>query len=82
MGTLEIIGGIILLVLSVGIVTAVSMQESKSGGMGVLSGDTSGSGSFFDKNRGKTKEAVLVRATSVMAVVFVVMTLAVLFVLK
>lgn len=79
MGALEIIGGIVLLVLSVGITVAVAMQESK-GGIGILSGDTSGS--FFDKNRGKTKEAMLARATSIMGVVFAVATLAVLFVLK
>ena len=79
MGAIEIIGGIVLLLLCVFIIIAVTLQESK-GGLGTLAGESSGS--FFDKNRGKTKEAMLVRATSIMAVAFVAVTLIVLFVTK
>ena len=79
MGALEIIGGIVLLLLCVCIIGAVTLQESK-GGLGVLSGESSGS--FFDKNRGKTKEAMLVRVTSIMAAALVLVTLVVLFATK
>lgn len=60
MGLLEIIGGVLLIVASIVIIVSVTLQETKGGLGSALAGDNS---SFFDKNRGKTKEAVLARAT-------------------
>ena len=74
MGIVEIICGVVLLLVAVIIIVTVTAQESKSG-LGTIAGE---SGSFFDKNRGKTKEAMLVRATSISGVALVVLTLAVL----
>ena len=76
MGIVEIIGGIILIVLCIIIIAAVTAQESK-GGLGTIAGE---SGTFFDKNRGKTKEAMLVRATTISGIAMVVLTLVVLFI--
>ena len=74
MGALEIFCGILLLLVSVIIIITVTAQESKSG-LGTIAGE---SGSFFDKNRGKTKEAMLVRASSISGIAMVVLTLIVL----
>lgn len=76
MGMLEIVGGFVLIVLCVIIIAAVTAQESKSG-LGTIAGESSGS--FFDKNRGKTKEAMLVRATTITGIAMGVVTLVVLF---
>ena len=80
MGTLEIVGGVILLLVCVVIMIAVVLQDSKGGGLGAIGGGDSSNGSYFDKNRGKTKEAMLIRATSISGTVLVVVVLAVLFV--
>lgn len=76
MGMLEIIGGVLLIAFCIVIIFAVTAQESKSG-LGTLAGESSGT--FFDKNRGKTKEAMLVRLTSIAGVGLGVVTLVVLF---
>ena len=76
MGMLEIVGGFVLIVLCVIIIAAVTAQESKSG-LGTIAGESSGT--FFDKNRGKTKDAMLVRATTVTGIAMAVVTLIVLF---
>ncbi|MEG1849558.1 MAG: preprotein translocase subunit SecG [Oscillospiraceae bacterium] len=77
MGIVEIIGGVLLLVLCVVIIVAVTLIESKSG-LGAIAGESSGT--FFDRNRGKTKEAMLVRATSISGAALVLLTMVVLFV--
>ncbi|WMJ84439.1 preprotein translocase subunit SecG [Oscillospiraceae bacterium LTW-04] len=76
MGMLEIVGGFVLIALCVIIIAVVTAQESKSG-LGTIAGESSGT--FFDKNRGKTKEAMLVRATTITGVAMVIVTLVVLF---
>ncbi len=76
MGMLEIVGGFVLIVLCVIIIAAVTAQESKSG-LGTIAGESSGT--FFDKNRGKTKDAMLVRATTITGIALVVVALVVLF---
>ena len=77
MGMLEIVGGFVLIVLCVIIIAAVTAQESKSG-LGTIAGESSGT--FFDKNRGKTKDAMLVRATTITGIAMAIVTLIVLFV--
>ncbi len=77
MGMLEIVGGFVLIVLCVIIIAVVTAQESKSG-LGTIAGESS-SGTFFDKNRGKTKDAMLVRATTITGIALVIVTLVVLF---
>lgn len=74
MGMLEIIGGFLLIAVCLVIIVAVTAQESK-GGLGTLSGESTGT--FFDKNRGKTKAAMLVRASSISGVALAVITLVV-----
>jgi preprotein translocase subunit SecG len=76
-GVVEIIGGMLLIPICILIVTVVTLQETK-GGLGSIAGETP---SFFDKNRGKTKEAILVRATTVAGIAMAVITLIVVAVL-
>ena len=77
MGIIEIIGGLLIVVLSVIIIAAVTMMDPK--GNGVTSALGGGdNGSFFDKGRGQTKEAMLVRATTVCGTAFTVLVVIVL----
>ncbi len=60
MSVLTIVGGILLIIASVIVVVSVALQETK-GGLGSLSGGNNSS--FFEQNRGKTREAMLARAS-------------------
>jgi len=77
MGVLEIIGGILIVAFAIIVIAAVTMQEgSKGNGLSALGGGDNGS--FSDKNRGKTKEAMLVRATTICGTALVVVVVVVL----
>ncbi len=66
--------GAVLLLASVLIVILVMLQQSQQQGLsGAIAGGTD---SFFDKNKGRTKEAQLAKFTKILAIVFFVATLA------
>ena len=66
--------GIVLVVSSILIVILVMLQQSQQQGLsGAIAG---GSDSFFDKNKGRTKEAQLAKLTNVFAIVFCITALA------
>ena len=74
MGPLEITFGIILCVLAVAVVVCVMLQSGKEKS---LSGTIAGAGeSFFSKNKGKSKEKTLGIITTVLAIIFVLLTVA------
>ena len=74
MSTLEIIGGILLLVASVLIIVIVLFQDSKDPGLSsAIQGGSADS--FFNKNSARTKEARLNRITKICAIIFFVVTI-------
>ncbi len=75
MGIFEVISAIILIIACVFIVVVVLMKDTKTQMSQSISGTSSDS--FYQKNAGRTKEAMLNKATIVAAVVFFVLALAV-----
>lgn len=75
MGVFEIISAIVLIIACVFIVVIVLMKDTKTQMSQTISGTTADS--FYQKNAGRTKEAILNKATVVAAVVFFVLALAV-----
>lgn len=75
MGIFEIISAIILIIACVFIVVVVLMKDTKTQMSQTISGSTSDS--YFQKNAGRTKEAMLNKATIVAAVVFFALALGV-----
>ncbi len=75
MGVFEIISAIILIIACVFIVIVVLMKDTKTQMSQTISGSTADS--YYQKNAGRTKEAMLNKATIVAAVVFFVLALAV-----
>ena len=75
-GTIQIIGGILMLVCSVLIIAITMMQEHKQQDMGsALSGQ---SDNFYGKGDvTSSKEQALARLTKLLAIVFFVVTIAV-----
>ena len=72
MGTLQMVFTIIQFVIALALTVVVLAQDSKSGGMGAMMG---GSETFFGKNKGKTKEALLKKLTIIFGVLFGALTL-------
>ena len=71
---LQTIIGAVLLVFAVFLIVAVLMQHGKSYNLsGTISG---GAETFFGKEKGKTIDKVLSKLTTIVAIVFVLMVLA------
>ena len=76
MNILELIGGILLLITVVLATVLCMMQDTKSQDS-MTSAITGGStDSFYGKNTGRTKEAMLIKTTRVFAIILFVITLA------
>lgn len=74
MSALEIVLGILLILASLAIIAIILMQKSREGGLsGAIAG---GSDTFFGKNKGRTIEARLAKATRYVAIVFFVLAFA------
>ncbi len=75
MGVLELIFGIVLLVFAVAIIAVVILQEGRQAGIsGAIQG---GADSFLSKNKARTVDAFLSRATKFIAVLFFLLTIGV-----
>ncbi len=70
MGVVRLILTIVMIIVSVTLVILVLMQEGKSQGLGAISGmaDT-----YWGKNKGRSMEGLLVKLTTGLAVVFMVL---------
>lgn len=72
MGVIDIICGIVLILASIMIIALVSMQESKRG----MSALTGGQSEAVNRNNyGRTRDALLVKGTKILTVVFFVLTI-------
>ena len=72
MGVLNIIGGVIMILASIGIIISVLFQESKrGGGLEALSN----ANSYYSQNEGRTKDAMFQKITKVLAIVFFIVTI-------
>lgn len=68
MGVLRIILTIVFIIVCIALVALVLMQEGKSAGLGAISGAAE---SYWGKNKGRSMEGVLVKATKILAVLFI-----------
>jgi preprotein translocase subunit SecG len=72
MSAIDIAGGIIMILVSIGIIIAILLQESKRGG-GIEA--LSMGSSYYSQNQGRTRDAILHKATKVLAIVFFLVTI-------
>jgi preprotein translocase subunit SecG len=71
MNTFAIVIAVIDILVSIALVMLVIFQEGNSKGLGAISG---GADTFFGKSKGRTIDALLKRLTSILALVFAVLT--------
>ncbi|MBO5163796.1 MAG: preprotein translocase subunit SecG [Ruminococcus sp.] len=77
MSILEIIGGAILLVTCITIIVLCLAQESKSQDSMTAALTGASSDSFYGKNEGRSREAILAKITRTAGIILFVLTLAV-----
>ena len=61
---------IVFIIICIALVVLVLMQEGKNAGLGSLSGSTE---TYWSKNKGRSLEGKLVKITTGLAVVFIVL---------
>ncbi len=72
MGVLRIILSVIFVLNCIALTIVVLMQEGKSQGLGAIAGAAE---SYWGKNKGRSMEGGLERATMIMAVLFFVLAI-------
>lgn len=77
MSILEIIGGAVLLVACIAIVILCLAQEQKSQDSMTAALSGGSSDSFYGKNEGRSREAILAKITRTLGIILFVITLAV-----
>ena len=72
MAALRIVLMIVLILVSIVFTGLVLMQEGKSAGLGAISGAAE---TYWGKNKGRSMEGALVKLTTVLGVVFIVLAI-------
>lgn len=72
METVRIIVTVVFIIVSIALAAIVLMQEGKNSGLSALSGvaDT-----YWSKNKGRSMEGMLIRITTLLGIIFVVMAI-------
>ncbi len=69
MAVLKTILMVIFILISIGLTVIVLMQEGKSAGLGTISGAAD---TYWGRNKGRSREGMLVKITRVLVVLFLV----------
>lgn len=77
MGILEVIGGAVLLAACIAIIILGLLQESKSQDSMTSALTGASSDSFYGKNEGRSREAILAKITRTVGIILFIVTLAV-----
>ena len=70
MSVIRFILTIVFLIVCIGLICLVLLQEGKSAGLGTIGGAAE---SYWGKNKGRSMEGALVKITRVLAVLFIVL---------
>lgn len=71
MAVLKTILTVIFIIICIALTVVVLMQEGKQQGLGTIGGMAD---SYWGKNKGRSMEGILVKATTVMVVLFMVIS--------
>ena len=77
MSTLEIIGGVVILAVSLIVIVLCLSQEQKSQDSMTAALTGASADSFYGKNEGRTKEAILGKITRTLSIILFIAVLAV-----
>lgn len=71
MAVLRMVLTIALVIICIALTVMILMQEGKSAGLGAISGS---SDTYWSKNKGRSMEGILVKATRVLVILFIVIS--------
>ena len=75
MEPLKVVLTVLYLIICVAIVVIVMVQDTNSQGLGAaLAGGSANSGSYWSKNKGRSKEGMLNKITICLAFIFIVLS--------
>ena len=69
MAVLKTVLTVVFIIISIALTVIVLMQEGKSAGLGAISGAAD---TYWGKNKGRSMEGILVKATRVLVLLFLV----------
>lgn len=72
MEVLKIVITVVFIIVSIALAGLVLMQEGKSAGLGSIAGAAE---TYWGKNKGRSMEGMLIKITTVLAVLFMVLSL-------
>ena len=72
MGVLRTILTVVFIIVCIALVLLVLMQEGKDAGLGAISGAYE---TFWSKNKGRSREATMVKITGILAILFFVLAI-------
>ncbi len=72
MGVLRTILTVVFIIVCIALVLLVLMQEGKDAGLGAISGAYE---TFWSKNKGRSREATMVKITEILAILFFVLAI-------
>ena len=64
---------VVLILISAMLTVLILSQEGKNAGLGSLGGQSVNSDSYWSRNKGRSREGLLVRATTFLVVVFFIL---------
>ena len=75
MAVLKTIITVMFIIVSVVLTTIILMQEGKNQGLGSLGGQASSNDSYWSRNKGRSREGILVKVTTALVVLFFVFSI-------
>ena len=72
MSALDYVFGVVFIIVCAALVVLVLAQEGKNQGLGAIQGTVENT--YWSKNKGRSREGVLKRATFVLSVLFIVVS--------
>ena len=72
MSVLDYVFGVVFIIVCAALVVLVLAQEGKNQGLGAIQGTVENT--YWSKNKGRSREGVLKRATFVLSVLFIVVS--------
>ena len=73
MSVLDYVFGVLFIIVCIALVVLVLMQEGKNQGLGAIQGTVENT--YWGKNKGRSREGILKKATVALSVLFVVLSI-------
>ncbi len=74
MAILKTVLMVVFILICVALTVIILSQEGKNAGLGSLSGQQVAADSYWSRNKGRTREGLLIRVTTILVVLFFILS--------